>query len=235
MDREGFEKHLRRSGKEPHVIAALIEQVQQFERFLAGSGRGLDSAEVRDVMDYSAAVEAERPGAARKGLRGMALYFRFAGNPQLAEAASGLRDQAITRTRKAFPLREFLGVRPEHIAALQAAGIRDAAQLLEAGTRPSARRELAERTGIPAEALLELVRLSDLSRLEGVKAVRARLYYDAGLHSVEKIAAQEPEDLLRLTAAFVERTGFDGVAPLPKEVLHTIEAARRLPKLVVYD
>jgi len=235
VDKGAFEKHLRRSGKKPHVVAGLIMQVERFEQFLTGSGRGgLESAQVQDILDYAAAVDERQPGSARTSLRGVALYFSFLGNRPLAETASGLREQAIARTRKAFPLREFPGIRPEHIAALEAAGIKDAGQLLEAGRTPPSRRELAERTGIPAAALLELVRLSDLSRLEGVKAVRARLYHDAGVDTVEKMAAQEPEALLRLTAAFVERTGFDGIAPLPKEVLHTIETARKLPRIVEY-
>jgi hypothetical protein len=34
---------------------------------------------------------------------------------------------------------------------------------------------------------------------------------------------------------FVERTGFDGIAPLPKEAEYTIESARKLPKIIEYD
>ena len=31
---------------------------------------------------------------------------------------------------------------------------------------------------------------------------------------------------------WVERTGFEGIAPLPKEILFTITAARNLPRVV---
>jgi hypothetical protein len=79
-----------------------------------------------------------------------------------------------------------------------------------------------------------MVKLCDLSRLMGVKSVRARLYHDAGVDTVEKLASQEPDALLRLTAEFVARTGFDGIAPLPKEVRSTIASARKLPKIVEY-
>jgi hypothetical protein len=44
----------------------------------------------------------------------------------------------------------------------------------------------------------------------------------------------EAEALLALTAEFVERTGFDGIAPLPKEVSSTIANAKRLPRIVEY-
>lgn len=33
---------------------------------------------------------------------------------------------------------------------------------------------------------------------------------------------------------FVERTGFDGIAPLPKEIRNTIKAASELPPVVEY-
>jgi hypothetical protein len=33
---------------------------------------------------------------------------------------------------------------------------------------------------------------------------------------------------------FVDRTGFDGIAPLPKEVAFSVATARRLPRLVEY-
>jgi hypothetical protein len=40
--------------------------------------------------------------------------------------------------------------------------------------------------------------------------------------------------LLALTTAFVQRTSFDGIAPLPKEVGATIVSAQKLPKIVDY-
>jgi predicted RecB family nuclease len=50
---------------------------------------------------------------------------------------------------------------------------------------------LATQTGIPVEVVLELVKLSDLARLPGVKGIRARLYYDAGVDTVENLASFE--------------------------------------------
>jgi len=108
-----------------------------------------------------------------------------------------------------FPLRIFRGVSPEHIARLEAIGIKNAGQMLVAGQTPEKRAYLAEETGIPEAAVLEFVKLSDLARLPGVKGVRARLYYDSGVDTVEKLAAWEPEALLAMTAQFVERSGFD--------------------------
>jgi predicted RecB family nuclease len=131
-----------------------------------------------------------------------------------------------------FRLKEFRGVDAEHVEKLAAAGIKTAEQMLAAGQTAEKRAALAQDTGIPEEAILELVKLSDLARLPGVKGIRARLYYDAGVGCVEEMADCEAEALLALTAEFVERTGFDGIAPLPKEVSSTIANAKRLPRVV---
>ena len=101
--------------------------------------------------------------------------------------------------------------------------------------RPLRARRLAEQAGLPLGLILELVKLSDLSRVEGVKGIRARLYYDAGLDTLEKIARWEPEALRQMLVEWVARTGFEGIAPLPKELINTIAAARRLPNVVVYQ
>ena len=138
----------------------------------------------------------------------------------------------MPKKKATFPLRDFRGVNPEHVARLEAISIKRAGQLLSAGQTPGKRAALARDAGIPEAALLELVKLSDLARLPGVKGIRARLYYDAGVDTVEKLAACEPEALLAMTAEFVQRTGFDGIAPLPKEVSSTIANARNLPKIV---
>lgn len=139
-----------------------------------------------------------------------------------------------TKKQNPFKLRDFRGVDPEYIDRLHQVGIKYAAQMVSAGKTAADRASLAQRTGIPQEVVLELVKLSDLARLPGVKGIRARLYYDAGVDSVEKMARCEPEALLTLTAEFVERTGFEGVVPLPKEVSSTIANAKKLPALVVW-
>jgi hypothetical protein len=235
LDREGYRIYLKKRGKQPHVIEGLIRQVERFEQFLSGkSGKGVDSAHGQDIRDYVADLESRKLGSAKDALRGLALYFHFAGKNNLAAVAADLREQAIARTRKSFPLRDFIGLDPAHVAALETAGIATAKQMLEAGRTPRNRQELADRLGVPVEAILEMVKLCDLSRLMGVKSVRARLYHDAGVDTVEKLASQEPDALLRLTAEFVARTGFDGIAPLPKEVRSTIASARKLPKIVEY-
>lgn len=131
-----------------------------------------------------------------------------------------------------FKLRDFRGVDPAFIAKLEALHIKNAEQLLQAGCTRKKRAALAKETNIPEPSLLELVKLSDLARLPGVKGIRARLYFNAGVDSVEKMATWEPEALRMMVTRYVERTGFEGIPPLPKEVSSTVANAIKLPKVL---
>ncbi len=133
-----------------------------------------------------------------------------------------------------FKLKEFMGIDPAQVARLEALGIKNTSQMLVAGKTAGERAKIAEKSDVPPEVVLELVKLSDLARLPGVKGTRARLYYEAGVDTVEELASYEPEELLKLSTEFVERTRFPGIPPLPKEVSSTIENARRLPAIVVW-
>ena len=235
MDEAGFRAYLKKSGKQAHVVDGLVGQVQRFAAYLAQErGRTLEGAAVADLLAYAGALDAAKPGSARTQVRGLGLYYRFCGRTELAEAANELREAGIAHHRAAFKLAEFLEVDPAALDALARAGIRTTEQMLEAGRTPDSRQSLAEQTGLDTQAILELVCLSDLARLPGVKGIRARLYYSAGIRTPQELAAREAEALLAETAAYVERTGFPGVAPLPQEVRSTIAAARALPAVVEY-
>jgi hypothetical protein len=232
MDEEGFRQFLKKSGKKEHIVAGLIHQVQAFDAYLAGRlPAGVEAASEQDLRDYGQTLS---PGTIREQMRGLALYYRFAGNVPLARLAMDIREFEIGKTRRAFKLREFRGVRLEAVAPLEAIGIVTVEQMLAAGRTPEARRQLAEQTGVSPAAILEFLKLSDLSRLGGVKGVRARLYYDAGLDTPHQFAGWEPDALRQKLVEFVERTGFDGIAPLPKELRNTIATARQLPEVVQY-
>jgi hypothetical protein len=137
--------------------------------------------------------------------------------------------------RKPFALAKFRGVDPEYASRLEAAGIQDVEQMLRAGRTPGDRQALSEQTGVPREAILEFVKLADLSRIGATRAVRARLYYDAGIDTLAKIARFEPETFRETLLAFVERTGFEGIAPLPKEARNAVSEARKLPQVIEYQ
>ncbi len=80
--------------------------------------------------------------------------------------------------------------------------------------------------------ILEFVKLSDLSRIPCVKGVSARLCHDAGVDSVESMVRWEPDALCPRLVEYVQRTGFEGIAPRAKEAEFIVRTARKLPRFV---
>jgi hypothetical protein len=231
MDKAAFAKFLKKAGRTEKVAAKDVDACQDFARFLFGRGpSGLDQAAPADLDAFVGWVESKPKASARGYLWAIRYYYQFTGNRAMEGYAGKLRAGRVLRAP--LPLKEFRGVDPEHLARLAAAGIKNVQQMLSAGCSPEARAGLAVSTGIPEPALLELACLSDLARLPGVKGIRARLYYAAGVKTVPAMAAWDPEALRQILAEFVERNGFEGIPPLPKEVRSTVENARRLPPAV---
>jgi hypothetical protein len=85
----------------------------------------------------------------------------------------------MSSARKTYALKDFRGANHEYVSRLASAGIKNAEQMLALGKTRASRQKLSEKTGVLSEAVLEFVKLADLSRIEGVKSIRARLYYSA--------------------------------------------------------
>jgi len=231
---EEFRRYLRKKGKKNHVVDDLIRRCDVFGDFLHKRKRlYVDEANKEDILAFFDAIKDEKSGAGNY-LRAIGLYFKFKSKSELSDLASNLRRQKISSTRKPFELRSLRGINPEYANRLAALGVKNAEQMLELGKTRIGRQRLSDKVGIPTEAILEFVKLSDLSRIEGVKNIRARLYYDAGIDTVEKMARWNPEKLQTYLVEFVKKTGFKGIAPLPKEVKNTVETAKKLQKLVEY-
>ncbi len=233
MDKAEFKAFLKRSRRKDSAIEQITDLVADFESHLQEHyhGKTLDQATVESLESYVSWFESETGVSASKPLWALRYYFEFIEESELSDLAGELRAGRIKR--KPFYLKKFLGVESDHIAKLEAHYIENIDQMLDEGRTPALRQALSEHTGIPLKDILELVKLSDLARLGAVRGVRARLYHDAGL-TPEKIARREPEELHRMLVEWVKETGFDGIAPFPKEVQHLIDDARKLPPLVHY-
>lgn len=231
---EAFRAYLGAGGRSPGAADRCVAKVAEYGEFLQKDrgGVGLDSAGLEDLTAFVAEVEGTPGASAKTHLWAIRYYYEYVANGDMAQVAGALRQERMTR--KPFALRAFRGVDQEQVHRLAEAGLTNVKQMMEAGGTPSGRAELSAQTGLPPEVILEFVRLSDLARIPGVKGIRARLYHDAGVDSVESMARWEPDALRRMLVEFVERTGFEGIAPLPKEAEFTVRTARKLPKVIEY-
>lgn len=235
MDETAFSDFLKRGGRSPGAVARCVRCAQDYEEFLRTqrAGRCLTESGPEDLETFVASIESEPKASAKTHLWSLCYYYEHTSNEDMRQLAAVLREQRITR--RPFALKDFRGAKCEHVERLASAGIHNVAQMLEAGSTPKARQSLADRTSVPIDAVLELVKLSDLARIPGVKGIRARFYYDAGIETPEELARWDPEELRATMVEFVERTGFEGIAPLPAEARFTVAQAGKLPKVVEYS
>lgn len=234
MDEEGFRKFLKKGGRSQNAIERCVHYVVDFSRYLQENRdvESIDEATEKDLESYVDWVESEPKASAKLHLWALIYYFEYISNKRLRKLASELRQQRIKR--KPFKLKKFRGVNSEYTERLVTIGIEDVEQMLKAGRNRVDRQRLSKKSGVPLEAILEFVKLSDLARIGGVRAIRARLYYDAGIDTVEKMTEWDPEKLREYLIEFIQRTGFKGVAPTPKEARNVVKDAKKLPKIVEY-
>lgn len=232
MTEEGFKRYLKRRGKKSAVVDRNLNVVNVFSEYLVDKrGRKLENATSDDIDAFVVALESKKQSA--KGyLYVLMNYFHFIGNEELRHHTAALREERTEKTRRIFPIKEFLNVNQDHVEELAAIGIKNVDHMLERGRTKAQRAKLSQRLDIPEEAILELVRLSDITRIGYVKKKLARLYYDAGLDSPAKIAMFEPQQLHAFFVKFVEESGWEGMVPNPKDLASNIKRARKLSEVV---
>ncbi|MCG3226967.1 MAG: DUF4332 domain-containing protein [Candidatus Heimdallarchaeota archaeon] len=233
MKEEEFRKHLKRKGKKAHVIDRNVSLVKQFQTYLKEDrGKVLDTVNSEDIAAYVDMIENVKKESAKGYLYVFLNYFQFKENEELLRFSVKLREERTKRTRSIFSIRNFMDINPDHVKKLAEIGIRNVEQMLEAGKKKQQRKELSDQLGIQEEAILELVKLSDLTRMGYIKTKLSRLYYNSGLDSPEKVAKFEPDKLYEHFKKYVEESGWDGMVPNPKDLVENIKAARSLSKVV---
>jgi hypothetical protein len=235
MNEQEFRTFLKRGGRSDSAQERVLRMVREFSDFLQAKycGKALGQAGAAELESFIRGIETETGKPAKTHLWAIRYYFEFIENEPLQQFAARMRGERIKR--KAFKLRDFMGVDGSCVKKLQEAGISDVQQMLARGKNPQEREQVAASTGIPVGIIEEFVKLSDLARIPGIKTKRARLYFEAGVDTLEKMAGWEPKALRQMLIEYVARTGFDGIAPLLGEAQYSVKKAKELPKIVVFE
>jgi predicted flap endonuclease-1-like 5' DNA nuclease len=146
-----------------------------------------------------------------------------------------LRREANSYLPNPVNLRDIPDVNPEYVKRLDALGIKHSKHLFERTVTLADRAELSKLSGVPDDALLELVKMSNLARIYGVGPVYARLLYDTGADTLDKIDKCSPEDLLQRLHEVNDEKKYTKPMPILKDVEDTIEFARDLRKVTEYE
>ena len=232
MDKKGFIDFLKQKKKSERASRNYTDFVQQYETYLfeQKKGKKIDAARKKDLHDFEKWGDANQLKVNRY-LWGIKEYYAF-----ISKEALKLEANAIVGERyfSQFKLKDFVGVNQSYIKILAKKGIKTAKEMLYAGLDKQKRKALSRNTGIPLDDILELVKLSDQARIGGHKKVRARLYHEAGLDTIDKMAACDPREMREHLAAFIQKTGFKGIPPTPGEAQNTVTMAKYIKRLVQY-
>ena len=145
-----------------------------------------------------------------------------------------LRREANSYIPRPVNLKDIPGVDSEYIERLAAVGIKHTKRLFERARFKRDRAELSRLVNVPSDALLELVKLSDLARIGGVGPVFARIFLDAGIDTLEKLSNSSADEVFERTIAVNKEKGYTKVMATLKDVKVCVNTARELPKVIEY-
>jgi hypothetical protein len=211
MEEDNFIAFTKQAKKPSGTINRYVNSVRLLEDFLQSHQKGVQLEEVgpgdlRAFADWTAANNEN----AYRHLLAIRTYYEYKRLTNMEKSSWELMEFIQNETRR---LGEFPKVDQDSVKKLSAIGISTVNQLLRKGSTLEKRQALAKSSGAPLDSISELFKLSQLSRLPGSKKVRCRLFYEAGLDSLDSIAAMNGEEIRSQLQDYIDRTGFDAVAP----------------------
>jgi len=129
---------------------------------------------------------------------------------------------------------EIEGIGETYAAALEKAGVATVEALLETAGSATGRQQLAEKTGVTPQRVLEWVNRADLMRINGIGSEYSDLLEAAGVDTVKELATRRADNLyakleeVNAAKKLVRRT------PTQAEVEKWIAEAKTLPQKVTH-
>jgi predicted RecB family nuclease len=133
-----------------------------------------------------------------------------------------------------YPISEIDGLTAWSAAKLKSLGIRTTEGLLEAARTVKGRKELAAKTGISEQQLLEWANVSDYMRIPGMGKAKVGLVRAAGVTTVRELALRNPGRLAQHMKEVNNKRKLVRVLPSERSVEQLIEQARKLQPKITY-
>lgn len=131
-------------------------------------------------------------------------------------------------------IEEVEGIGPTYGEKLKAAGAGTTDALLSMGASPKGRSDLAEKSGISEDLILEWVNHVDLFRIKGVAGEYADLLEAAGVDSVPELAQRNAANLVQKLTETNEAKNLVRRLPTVAELEDWISQAKALPRVVTH-
>jgi ribosomal protein L31 len=148
-----------------------------------------------------------------------------------------LRGDAPAQPAKQPPKRTLIdieGIGEVYARKLKEAGVPTPDALLQKGSTPKGRQEIAEKSGISGKLILVWTNHVDLLRVKGMSPDWAELLEAAGVDTVPELAQRAPENLLAKLLEVNREKKLARELPTLTSVEGWIEQAKQLPKVITY-
>ena len=126
------------------------------------------------------------------------------------------------------------GIGEVYAGKMKNAGIETIEALLEKGSTPKGRKEIAEATGIGDAWILKWVNRADLFRIKGIGEEYSDLLEAAGVDTVPELAQRNPENLYAKLGEVNAAKKLVRRIPALTQVKDWIEQAKALPRVMTY-
>src|SRR5258707_15746617 len=133
-----------------------------------------------------------------------------------------------------YPLSQIEGMTAFAASKLKKLGIRTTEALLKAAGTVKARKELAAKTGITEQQLLEWAKIADYMRIPGMGKAKAGLLRAAGVTTVHDLAFRNPARLAQNMKDVNIKRKLVRVLPSENSVEQLIAEARKLDRKITY-
>ncbi|KIZ40450.1 MULTISPECIES: DUF4332 domain-containing protein [Rhodopseudomonas] len=133
-----------------------------------------------------------------------------------------------------YSISKIDGITAAAATKLKSTGIRTTDALLEAAKTVRGRKELAAKTGITEQQLLEWANIADCMRVPGMGKAKAKLLRAAGVATLREFTHRNPSRLAQHMKDANTTRKLVRVLPSEKSVGQLIEKARKLPLKISY-
>ena len=126
------------------------------------------------------------------------------------------------------------GIGEVYAGKLVEAGVVTTNALLKQGATAGGRKDLAEKTGISKDLILEWVNHVDLYRIKGVASEYSDLLEEAGVDTVPELAQRNAENLFAKLVEVNEAKKLVRRLPVLSQVQDWVAQAKQLPRVIEY-
>lgn len=146
-----------------------------------------------------------------------------------------LRREVNSYQPKPVNLEKFPNIDNQIIIKLKREGIKNTFHLFERVKTSQERTELAKKVEISETEIMELTKLTDLSRVKWIGPVFARIFVDSGIDTVNKLSKSDSRDLYKKLIDVNNIKCYTKAKFTEKDIVTCINVSKMVPDVIDYN